>query len=563
MKTKSTSILRTFLAPALSALFATGASAANRYAVSSGNWDDAVWGSSATAVPGSPAPVNGDGAFIIPGVSVHTNNTTATLIVLRLGAASGSALSELTIGGGGDVSTLTLSRAGGEMDVSLGRTASTNSTLNINTGGNLDASTNAAAASSSLFAVGYAGSTTARVNINGGTLSANTLVLGNGSSSKGYVTVNGGSLTTNALTLGLGSTSEAELTVQNGGQVTVNDVLAIGWGTDGTANFTLTDGTVTLAKNFYVARAPNASANLTVSGGVFDQETSGSGTSYVASGTGSTATVTVNGTGTLRAKALYIGFRGNGTVNVTDGLLSLSAGSGAPTTVGDISGSNGTLRVSGGCFTQTSASAVLAIGNQTGSTGRVEISGSGQANVANIIVGLGGSGTLEVSGGALNARDITFASDSGSTGTVTLNGGSLSATGNLIAGSGTATLALNGGSLSANALLFIIADASFASNFDITGSVANLSLANGIIVDLSSYSGDPTGETFNLLTYADNALEGANITFLFAPEASLQGTATWAANTLAVTIAAIPEPATCATLLGLSVLAVFALRRRR
>lgn len=380
MKTHQKNLPRHLAALLVLAIFAISSmslNADNRYAAESGLWDDPIWGSQTNLTPGSqPVPVNGDGAFIIPGVSVQTNNTTATLTVLRLGAAAGATLSELTIGGNGDTSTLKVSRSSGEIDVSIGRNTGTNATLNINTGGKIDAS-----ALTANVNVGQAATTTGNLNINGGTLLANNLYLGNGISSTGTLTMNDGTLTASYVEVGKASSSQGYLNV-NGGTMNAT-TLRVGSGSNG--NFTLTDGDVNVT-TFYVGASGGADVlgNVSVTGG----------------------TLTINATSNAR--------------------------------VGSAAQANGRLDISGGTVTTTATGIIFGLGSTTVSstTGNLNLSKTGELALAdNLELGRYGKGYATVADDSiLSANTIYLGNNTGGYGSLTVSNGEVTADTDLVIG---------------------------------------------------------------------------------------------------------------------------------
>jgi hypothetical protein len=141
----------------------------------------------------------------------------------------------------------------------------------------------------------------------------------------------------------------------------------------------------------------------------------------------------------------------------------------------------------------------------------------------------------------------------------------LSASGEiLVSSTSIASLSLNGGSLSADSLRFDVTGAAFAGSLDISGSISALSLTNGIIIDLSNWSGDATLlAPITLLTYDDAATEHLSVSLNYGANAGLLNVShTWNAGALSLMVAPVPEPATTAALLALLTLTLL-LRRRQ
>ena len=145
---------------------------------------------------------------------------------------------------------------------------------------------------------------------------------------------------------------------------------------------------------------------------------------------------------TLTTIVTYVGFSGQGTLNISGGGIATDTGDGE---VGVLSGSTGTVTVSGsgsqwinsgtleiapqghatvsisngGVFTSNNA----IVGQFSGSSGSVIVSGSGSqwSDSGNITIGSGGQGTLTLQAGATgSSASVDVGANSGSTGTVTL-----------------------------------------------------------------------------------------------------------------------------------------------
>lgn len=282
---------------------------------------------------------------------------------------------------------------------------------------------------------------------------------------KGTVTLNGSSAftvaTNGSFLFGESAGSNMTMTLNGNSSVTIN---GNGNSTNrfiggGTGTVTLASSGATFTDNstniFYVGYQ-NGTGTLNVNAGTFSHTNgelvvAGTVTSGTFSGTG---TVNVAG-GTLSTKALTIARSNNtvastlnGTVNVTAGTMNVTAGN---TLVGwQGQGASGTLNISGGTFNQSTVSGTnvnLVIGSFTGTTGAVNVSGTGTLNVDNNsninfsdTNAVSPSGTLTISGG-----NVAFYSDAGATaggtGVVDLMRGT---------GTGTNTLNLDGGTLAAN-----------------------------------------------------------------------------------------------------------------
>ena len=206
--------------------------------------------------------------------------------------------------------------------------------------------------------------------------------------------------------------------------------------------------------------------------------------SYIAYDTGSTGTVMIDGTNSTwdNDNDLYVGYNGNGTINITAGGTLVSDNSAY---IGTEVGSTGTISVDGTYSTWThdynlyvgkSGSGTLNIanggavtsnfntdlGSDSGSNGTVNVDGTGSTwkNTGGISIGEYGSGTLYViNGGTVSSQFADIGSQAGSSGSVTVDGtGSTWKTGNpfRVGNGGSGTLNITGGGS--------VSSVSFASN---------------------------------------------------------------------------------------------------
>ena len=191
----------------------------------------------------------------------------------------------------------------------------------------------------------------------------------------------------------------------------------------------------------HVGSGGNGTLNISGGGAVSN------GDGYVGDGSGSTGVVTVAGTGStwVNNGELAVGNAGNGTLNITGGgtvnsLYNAYVGywpgsTGVVAVVGAAStwnnsqslavglGGNGTLNITGGGAVSTSYTG--SIGNSAGSTGVVTVAGTGSTWINSYLdVGNLGNGTLNITGGgAVNSSYGGYIGYlAGSTGVVTVAG---------------------------------------------------------------------------------------------------------------------------------------------
>jgi autotransporter family porin len=178
--------------------------------------------------------------------------------------------------------------------------------------------------------------------------------------------------------------------------------------------------------------------------------------------------------GTAQASYLFVGYGGTGTLGInggavsnTDGYIGLDSGSTGSVTVDGTGSSwinsaqlsvgnsgNGTLGITnGGAVSNTSGY----IGNNSGSTGSVTVDGTGSrwTNSGALYVGRQGSGTLRITnGGAVSNTSGSIGNNSGSTGSATVDGTGSRWTNSAqlsVGNSGNGTLGItNGGTVNVN-----------------------------------------------------------------------------------------------------------------
>lgn len=180
----------------------------------------------------------------------------------------------------------------------------------------------------------------------------------------------------------------------------------------------------------------------------------------IGNGVGSFGEVVVNSGTWANTYGLYVGWRGNGSLQVNGGYVYSSDGfighevggigsaevSGGIWHVGDtvFLGYEGTgsLRVNGGLVYDRYAY----IGHGAGSSGSAVVTSGTWYNFDNLYVGFDGTGNLQVDGGLVDNRHAYIGFRAGSSGSATVTSGTLANFGNLYVGSGgTGNLLVNGG----------------------------------------------------------------------------------------------------------------------
>ncbi|MCK5676582.1 MAG: PEP-CTERM sorting domain-containing protein, partial [Verrucomicrobia bacterium] len=156
---------------------------------------------------------------------------------------------------------------------------------------------------------------------------------------------------------------------------------------------------------------------IDMDGGTFTQTTAG----YFFAGddAGSTGIVNIAGTAQFTStKTFIVGGYGHGEINQSDGTLTSSGNM----YVGNKNGATGEYNLSGGTLDKSGGGAIY-VGQEIGSVGTMDVSG-GAANVGVIFVGRHGQGTLDQTGGDIDASHLILGEGDGS-GDYTISGGSL------------------------------------------------------------------------------------------------------------------------------------------
>lgn len=238
--------------------------------------------------------------------------------------------------------------------------------------------------------------------------------------------------TTNTLSIAMNNPAAAlhlfdGLILSAGGLIYItNSMLVADVTTAGKSNvlessLTVATGGTLLATNAttYVGSAIGSTGQLTVGNG----GTAMFVTLTLARTNGSSGSVLVNGGQMLVSNVLFIGATGTGQMTVNSGLASNRV-----TDIGGHSGINsggsGTLNVAGGTFYSQLGTF---IGYNPGETGSVWITGGTNTFGSTTAIGVGGSGQMTISNGAVTMFYPALAFSSGSAGTLTFAGGNTTA----------------------------------------------------------------------------------------------------------------------------------------
>jgi hypothetical protein len=313
--------------------------------------------------------------------------------------------------------------------------------------------------------IGNATTGSANVTLNGnGNVTISYFRLGASATAGGTLNIVDATLTTTGVTssnapdIGRSGSSTGTLNIYAGGVWnSAGANLGFAQNTKGTVNV---DGGEWIASASIFLGGNNPSyTNVTgilnvLNGGRFDQTSAVTQIGYHA---GANGTLTVTSGGNVNLRAVDIGNLGKGLVSVTDGLLSIH--STTVSNIGNQSGSNGTLFISGASASvnQTAGSGSspgLMVGNQSGSTGAIEVRDGGSLRVGLLKIGVEGEGSLVVDNAVLTTyynnsttntdrQGVRVGVETGGVGNLTLNDATLTLTGALhvgVRGTGTANI---------------------------------------------------------------------------------------------------------------------------
>jgi autotransporter-associated beta strand protein len=272
------------------------------------------------------------------------------------------------------------------------------------------------------------------------------------------------------------------LTIPSGSSLTctvVNGVQSINM-SSGAGVVNQTGGTVIVGRTGGTAGSPSASmiigsgGTYNISGGSLTDNSATSGGRFDIPGSTGTGTLNISGTASVQSQAIYLANGASGTINVTNGTLTVPGG--VNFRVG-VSAGTGTMNVYGGTVQSGST---MNLPNGAG-TGILNVSG-GAVNLTGLNVSPStGPGSVTNSGGVLTVtNNIAFGGNSGTgSGTVELDGGVTVATSITHVNVGTATLNFNGGTLKARA-----GSGTFLATNTITANV----LAGGAVIDTTNFN---------------------------------------------------------------------------
>jgi len=340
------------------------------------------------------------------------------------------------------------------------------------------------------------GGATARLTINGGSVTDNYARVAFGGFQNAAVTVTSGTWT-NLADIFVAATGGTGSVLVNGGTVTAANS---GIGAGGSGSATITSGLWSNGGDFTVGY--NSTGSLTLSGTSGNRGVLQAG--RVVEGTG-TGTVSIDG-GILKAAGnqsdFLSGFEAGDVTVGTGGIfvdsngfaigISHSLGGGALTKIGagtlTLTGTNtsngtvvksGTLNLgSGGSITHNNVDAV--IGEATGDNAALVIDGGTLSNAQSYIGSGGATGSVTVNSGTWQTFSNTFIGYNGGHGTLTINGGVVSGSSALIGDNfagGTGTAVVTGGTWNTGN---IVIGSTGAGSLSISGGAVNVTFSSQI-----------------------------------------------------------------------------------
>jgi len=410
------------------------------------------------------------------GTLAITNGGTVTNTIGNIGFIAGST-GTATVDGAGSTWTnsggLLVGNVGaGTLNIQNGGTVTnTIGTISNDVGSTGTATVDGAGSTwtnSSVLSVGAFGTGTLNIQ-NGGTVTNTDGFIGNIAGSTGTATVDGaGSTWTNSSNLFVGNTGAGTLAITNGGTVTNTDgFIGNNAGSTGTATVDGAGSTWTNSSDLYVG-AFGGTGTLNIQNGGTVTNTIG----FIGYDAGSTGTATVDGAGSTwtNSSSLQVGREGNGTLNLTGGVVSSSLVDLAVNV-----GSTGTLNFGTGGTVGT-----LTTTNILGGLGTAVVNFNHAGSIAfNQVM----SGSLAVN--KLGTGTTTLSSPNTYTGGTTINAGMLRTTNTTALGTGPVTINAGGtldpvGQLNINSLTWnggTIAS-SLGTTTDLVNSTGALTLAS-------------------------------------------------------------------------------------
>ncbi|HNX34062.1 MAG TPA: hypothetical protein PKM57_05505 [Kiritimatiellia bacterium] len=253
------------------------------------------------------------------------------------------------------------------------------------------------------------------VQTNGWVSLAGDLEIGTQARSAGLVTLDGGVLSNKTGSIQAGMRGDGRMVV-NGGEAFVNSLIYVGRYGGSRGAFEMNGGSVS-CNNLTIGDEAGASGGYVQSGGTMSNRTASCVIGNLAGSTGSLSVVN----GALHAEAtVFVGNSGIGTMTVSNGFVRLANG----IYVGNNASATGTLILAGGFFTNRSSAFCGSSG-----VGNMIISGGTNIFTGGLVVGNSKEGHLTISGGETYVSGqnqyLKTTLNTGSSGRIDVSGGYL------------------------------------------------------------------------------------------------------------------------------------------
>ena len=358
--------------------------------------------------------LTGGGQLLVPNDSTTIGGDGIGQLIVSNGTAS---INDVTVGNFG-AGTLTLS--GGTVTLAAGQLANLNLADFPGATGVVQVTAGQLLANVVTTTIGNSG--VGQMLINGGTVSSRDVWVGNFFGSSGTLTVAGGTNTLSSfLRVGVNPGAIGAVSVTGGQLSVLNDSTIIG--SNGIGQVTVSNGTARL-RDLIIASGVGAQGTLTVAGGTTLLSTAFS----VGQATTSVGIVSMTGGQLVVTNGpTIIASNGVGRVTIANGTMLAR-----DVTIGNNTGSQGTLTISGGTNTLSSA---LTAGKAASATGTIWIT-NGQLLATNspTIIGSNGIGRVTISNGTVRVRSLALGNGAGSAGSLTIAGGTTTVFSNIVVG---------------------------------------------------------------------------------------------------------------------------------
>jgi len=237
-----------------------------------------------------------------------------------------------------------------------------------------------------------------------------------GSASPGHARVSDASANFTYLYVGASASGNGDMTMEGVSTVTVANTLGIGWSSGATGTLTLAGGTWNQAGGTSIGNSIGSVGRMVLNGAVF-QPAADVKIGSLAGGVGSLIVSNASWATTSTTAKVLVGSAGTGTLAVINGSMDLAG----QMQVGGALGATGVVNLVNASVTNRQT---VSVGNVAGSWATVLQNGGSWVitNNAACSVGVNGIGSYFLSNGVLQAGILTLGANSGSAGRVELTG---------------------------------------------------------------------------------------------------------------------------------------------